>query len=658
MRLQTPESVTRNPNLRRLVVGRLLATVAEWMWYTVAMVYAFTLSGVGAVGAISVAAVLPAALLSPTLGYVIDKYPHERVLTGVFAMRLVSIVVTAVSAAFFPAVSILVAVIAVEGTTTMFVRPTTAALLPSITQRPQDLVRAHAALGTTDKMGILIGPVAGGLMLASTSPAAALSVSGIFALGAVAAVMTVRVDVTERLHGAAGDGPRHALGETAKGVRTVAGPHVRSIVVVTALAFLMLAASEVFVVPLAIDLLHWGQAGPGVLTALIAGGGLLGGLALGAIGKRRLGPWFVVAGAVMAMALTLMAAAPHYVVVLASTIAFGAGSALLMMAGQVQIQSLIPLSAGGRVLGAVEGLSQFAMAAGAWATTRVTQGWSLRTSLLALAVLTVLAMLAVARSLLRTDARVAATRERVGALDEIALFAPLTNVLRERIATQIYGEEVGAGEVVTYQGEYGDSFYIVESGTLDVCVDGRHVRSLGAGDFFGELALLRDTTRSATVRATSDCRLWVLPRRAFLTVLTGFYPTGQTIDAASAERQANMPATANGRDAALASAPLLAALPADTIRDLAASATTEGYDTATVVFGENDPARDAYFIVDGRVDFDRAGERIRALGPGRIFGEVAVLRPGATRAATATAAAGTVLWRLPGERLRAAVSQS
>src|SRR5262249_25635477 len=156
------------------------------------------------------------------------------------------------------------------------------------------------------------------------------------------------------------------------GVRTVAAPHVRSIVVVTALSFLMLAASEVFVVPLAIDLLHWGQAGPGVLTALIAGGGLLGGLALGAIGNRRLGPWFVVAGAVMAVALAMMAAAPHYAVVLASVVAFGAGSALVMMAGQVQIQSLIPLSAGGRVLGTVEGLSQFAMAAGAWATTRVT----------------------------------------------------------------------------------------------------------------------------------------------------------------------------------------------------------------------------------------------------------------------------------------------
>lgn len=651
-----PASVARNAKLRRLVVGRLLATVSEWMWYTVTTVYAFTLAGVGAVGAISVAAVLPAALVSPALGYVIEKYPHERILTGVYAMRLVAIIVTAVSAVFIPAVPILVAVIAVEGISAMFVRPTTAALLPSITHRPEDLVKAHAALGTSDKVGILIGPVVGGLMLASTAPAIAFGVAAVLSLGSVAAVLTVRVDAADRLQGAAGDRPQHALTEAAKGVRTAAGPHVRSIVLVTALAFLMLAASEVFVVPLAIELLGWGRAGPGLLTALIAGGGLLGGLALGAIGKRRLGPWFVVAGAVMAIALTLMAAAPHYLVVLAASIAFGAGSSLVMMAGQVQIQSLVPLSTGGRVLAAVEGLSQFAMAAGAWATTRVTQGWSLRTSLLVLAVLMLLATLGVARSLLKTDARVAATRQRVGALDEIALFAPLTNVLRERIATQIHSEEVGAGDVVTYQGEYGDSFYIVESGTLDVCVDGRHVRSLGAGDFFGELALLRDTTRSATVRATSDCRLWVLPRRAFLTVLTGFDPTSRTIDSASAERQANMPATTEDRDAALAGAPLLAAVPADTIRDLAAAATTEGYHTATVVFGENDPANDAFFIVDGRVDFDRAGERIRALGPGRIFGEVAVLRPGTTRAATATAAAGTVLWRLPGEQLRAAVA--
>ncbi|WP_169733600.1 hypothetical protein [Mycobacterium genavense] len=118
MHLRAAAPPARNTKLRGLVVGRGLVTTAEWMWYTVTTVYAFTLSGVGAVGAISVAAVLPPALLSPTLGYVIDRFPHERILTGVFATRLAAVVITAVSAAFFPAVSILVAVIAVEGTTT------------------------------------------------------------------------------------------------------------------------------------------------------------------------------------------------------------------------------------------------------------------------------------------------------------------------------------------------------------------------------------------------------------------------------------------------------------------------------------------------------------------------------------------------------------
>jgi len=246
----------------------------------------------------------------------------------------------------------------------------------------------------------------------------------------------------------------------------------------------------------------------------------------------------------------------------------------------------------------------------------------------------------------------------VGALDWIALFAPLTNVLRERIAVELGTEEFAAGEVVIYQGEYGDSFYIVESGTLDVRVDGRHVRSLGPNDFFGGIALMRNTTRTATVLATSDCLLRVLPRRAFLTILTGFDPTAKTINASAADRQANMPAAADDRDVALARAPLLATLPADTIRDLAASATTERHDATTVIFSENDRADDAYFIVDGCVEFDEAGERIRTLGPGSLFGARAVLRPGATHAATATATAGTILWRLPGEQLRAAVTQT
>jgi Cyclic nucleotide-binding domain len=193
------------------------------------------------------------------------------------------------------------------------------------------------------------------------------------------------------------------------------------------------------------------------------------------------------------------------------------------------------------------------------------EGWSLRTSLLVLVAVTLAGTIALAWALLRADAKVTQSRDRAGALDEIALFAPLTNVLRERIATQLEILDVAAGDVVVYQGEYGDSFYAVEAGTLEVSVDGRQVRSLGAGDFFGEIALLADSPRTATVRAATDCRLWVLPRRAFLSVLTGSAATSQVITAASSVRQAAMPVAANERDDALSRVSLFAHLARDTV---------------------------------------------------------------------------------------------
>src|SRR5258708_37027263 len=104
------QSVWRSAELRSLVTGRLFASIAEWMWYTVATVYAFTLSGVDAVGAIAVAAVFPPAFLSPAMGYVIDRFPRERVLAAMLALRFVSLISAVLSPAFVPSVGVLLAV--------------------------------------------------------------------------------------------------------------------------------------------------------------------------------------------------------------------------------------------------------------------------------------------------------------------------------------------------------------------------------------------------------------------------------------------------------------------------------------------------------------------------------------------------------------------
>jgi len=292
-----------------------------------------------------------------------------------------------------------------------------------MTRRPEDLVRAHAALSFTDNVGVLVGPVCGGLILAGTSADIAFATAAVLALGSFVAAVRLRVDSAHLVQLTPAAGLRHALAEATRGARDVAGRDVRSIALLTALAFAVSGVSDVFIVPLAMDQLRWGEAGTGLLMACIAGGGMVAGVVLGMIGRRRLGPWFVGAGVTTSIALALIGAAPIAVVVMPACIALGAGGMLVDTASQVQVQSLIPSSAGGRVLGTIEGLGYLAVAAGIWATTEMIEAWSMRTSLLVLAAVTLVGTIGLAWALLRADTRVAQTRERIGALDGIALFA-------------------------------------------------------------------------------------------------------------------------------------------------------------------------------------------------------------------------------------------
>lgn len=79
--------------------------------------------------------------------------------------------------------------------------------------------------------------------------------------------------------------------------------------------------------------------------------------------------------------------------------------------------------------------------------------------------------------------------------------------------------EVGEGKVLTRQGDSGSEFFVVIDGEVSVTKDGQEVRTMGPGDFFGEIALLEDTPRTATVTATTPLRFFVLTRQAFRSML-------------------------------------------------------------------------------------------------------------------------------------------
>jgi CRP-like cAMP-binding protein len=89
-------------------------------------------------------------------------------------------------------------------------------------------------------------------------------------------------------------------------------------------------------------------------------------------------------------------------------------------------------------------------------------------------------------------------------LKKVPLFADLDDRELEQIATSMRERRVAAGEVVLEQGAGGAGFFVVDEGEADVTVDGSPVGMVGPGDYFGEIALLTGSDRTATVTATTD----------------------------------------------------------------------------------------------------------------------------------------------------------
>jgi CRP-like cAMP-binding protein len=117
------------------------------------------------------------------------------------------------------------------------------------------------------------------------------------------------------------------------------------------------------------------------------------------------------------------------------------------------------------------------------------------------------------------DADAAPTRQQV-LVDSVPIFAPLSLAAKERLAAKLFSLDVPAGATILRAGEVGDRFYVVDSGAVRIGLDGGDKES-GAGEYFGEIALLRDVPRTATVTAAAATRLYALERADFLGAVTG-----------------------------------------------------------------------------------------------------------------------------------------
>jgi hypothetical protein len=226
---------------------------------------------------------------------------------------------------------------------------------------------------------------------------------------------------------------------------------------------------------------------------------------------------------VTAVATAALAAVTTTLMASLVLVGVGIGMVVFEVVIVVVVQRITPPATLGRVFGAINGASNTGKLVGAVAAPTLIAALGVDGSLVAVAVVVIAVGAAATWPLVRIG-RVSSQRQRelapvVRELSELAIFEGAAGPSLERIAGEMVEREVAPGEDVLRQGDPADDLYIARSGSLVVTHDGAEVGTIGAGDFFGEIGLLEERPRTATVTAVDPVRLWRIPGDVFLDAL-------------------------------------------------------------------------------------------------------------------------------------------
>jgi MFS family permease len=516
----------RHRDFARLLAGQAVAGVGGWA-YTVALaVYVFNLThSVVWVGAAYAVRMVPSLVFSPFSGVLADRYERVRLLIAADFLALIWMGLLAVLAAFHGPASAAIVLAALTATSQIIYKPATNAITLHLVPE-SELAAANSLLGSLNSLVIIVGPAVGALMLLAGPPWAVFALNAAtFALSAwaVIGIRTRSLPATTR--------GVHPLTQMAAGFRALLGSRDSATLIgLSALSSFIYGTDTVLYVAVSEGRLHTGPTGYGYLLTALGLGGLIATPVSGLLARSPRLALVLVGG----MALyCLPTAAMAWTT--SSELAFGIqvvrGFATLVVDVLIitELQRSLPNHLIARVFGIFWAVVFGAIALGAIVAPALISLAGLDTTLL-LAAFVVPALSAAAYPVLnrmddRARAKIAALEPKVVALQRLGIFVSAPRPTLEKLAAACEDMNAPAGTVLVRQGDPADAFYVLLEGEAQVTARGessieQRLRTLGPGDYFGEIGLLESIPRTATVTSLTPCGLYRMDGASFLDALT------------------------------------------------------------------------------------------------------------------------------------------
>ena len=537
-------AVARNANLRWLELAWTASIVGHYAFLIAVSVYAYNEGGEKAVGVIFLVRLIPAALISPFAGLLGDRYRRDRVLLTTNATRIVLVGAAAV-AVFVDASSTTVYGLSIAATiaTTPF-RSAQAALTPALARTPTELTAANAVASGIESIAVFAGPALAGVLLGLASTGTVFMLTALLLVASMLFILLIKIEHVPR--------PKHEieastiLSEAFAGFTAIGRhPALRVMMVPLTAQTAVAGAVQVFIVVAALELLDLGEGGVGYLNAAIGVGAFIGAVgALSFAGARRLSTIFLVGVALMGLPLIAIGVWPELVVAVLVLGLMGFGNSLTDVSGLTLVQRAVSDDVMARVFGVVQMLWLASLGIGAALVPVLIAALGVKGALIATGALLPVLVLLLGAKVAKIDAAAPApdaTELRI--LGSVPIFAPLPGGSLEHLASRLVPMRLDPGTMIVREGDPGDRFYIVAEGRVEVSQDGVVLSELEPGGYFGEISLIRDVPRTATVTASTSVVLYALDREDFLAAVTGHPQAAEAAETVMSARLAGLATT-------------------------------------------------------------------------------------------------------------------